>query len=105
MEQLCRLPRRFGRKHVDVTRTRLQDGRAVDSGTLASRSEPPSSDDDAVLSDSDLESNSDDGGCLSEAEGCSSTRKQSRWSKLDEQRLLAYKENKSWGVDLWQVPW
>ncbi|KAI9779869.1 MAG: hypothetical protein M1839_007182 [Geoglossum umbratile] len=88
-----------GRNHVDATRTRPQNGRAVDTRALASRrSEPPSSDDDGGLSDSDPESSSGDDGCLSEAEqGHSSTSKRSRWSDLDEQRLLAYKkEGKSW---------
>ncbi|KAI9775082.1 MAG: hypothetical protein M1839_001474 [Geoglossum umbratile] len=88
-----------GRNHVDATCTRPQNGRAVDARALASRrSEPPSSDDDGGLSDSDPESSNDDDGCLSEAEqGHSSTSKHSRWSDLDEQRLLAYKkEGKSW---------
>ncbi|KAI9770373.1 MAG: hypothetical protein M1839_003215 [Geoglossum umbratile] len=88
-----------GRNHIDATRTRPQNGRAVDARALASRrSEPPSSDDDGSLSDSDPESGSGDDGCLSEAEqGHSSTSKRSRWSDLDEQRLLAYKkEGKSW---------
>jgi len=88
-----------GRNHVDATRTRPQDGSAVDAGALASRrSEFSNSDDDGGLSDSDPESSSDDDGCLSEAEqGRSTTSKQSRWSDLDEQRLLAYKkEGKSW---------
>jgi hypothetical protein len=88
-----------GRNYVGVTRTRPQDGSAVDSGALASRrSEFSNSDDDGGLSDSDPESSSDDDGCLSEAEqGRSTTSKQSRWSDLDEQRLLAYKkEGKSW---------
>lgn len=72
-----------GRIHRNTTRTRPQDGRAVDSGALASRSEPSSSDDD---------------GCSSgDEQGCSSTSKHSRWDDIDEQRLLAYKkEDKSW---------
>ncbi|KAI9782622.1 MAG: hypothetical protein M1839_004868 [Geoglossum umbratile] len=83
-----------GRNHVDATRTRPQNGRAIDVRALASRkSEPPSNDDDSGLSDSDLESSSGDDGCLSEAEqGHSSTSKRSRWSDLDKQRLLAYKK-------------
>ncbi|KAI9769831.1 MAG: hypothetical protein M1840_003825 [Geoglossum simile] len=88
-----------GRNHVDATHTRPQNGRAVDARALASRrSEPLSSDDDGGLSDSDPESSSGDDGCLSEAEqGHSSMSKRSRWSDLDEQRLLAYKkEGKSW---------
>jgi hypothetical protein len=80
-----------GRDHVDATRTRPQEGRAVDAGALASRRSKPSiSDDDGVLSDSDSESSSDD-------DECSSKSKHSRWPDLDEQRLLAYKkEDKSW---------
>jgi hypothetical protein len=88
-----------GRDHVDATRIRPQEGRAVDAGTLASRRSKPSiSDDDGGLSDSDSESSSDDDECSSEGEqGRSSTSKHSRWSDLDEQRLLAYKkEDKSW---------
>jgi hypothetical protein len=88
-----------GRKHVDATRTRPQDGRAVDARALVSpRSKPLSSDDDSGLSDNDPEPSSDDDRCLSDDEQeRSSTSKQSRWSKLDEQRLLAYKkEGKSW---------
>jgi hypothetical protein len=88
-----------GHNHVDATRTRPRNGRAVDARALASRrSEPPSSDDDGGLSDSDPESSSGEDGCLSEAKlGHSSTSKRSRWSDLDEQRLLAYKkEGKSW---------
>jgi hypothetical protein len=87
------------RDHVDATRTRPQEGRAVDAGALASRrSEQSSSDDDSGLSDSDSESSSDVDGCSSKGEhGRSSTSKHSRWSDLDEQRLLAYKkEGKSW---------
>jgi hypothetical protein len=88
-----------GRDHVDATRTRPKEGRAVDAGALASRRSKPSiSDDDGGLSDSDSESSSDDDECSSEGEqGRSSTSKHSRWSDLDEQRLLAYKkEDKSW---------
>jgi len=88
-----------GRKHINATRNRPQDGRAVDARALASRrSESSSSDDDSSLSDSDPESSSDDDGCLSDnKQEHSSTSKQSRWSDLDEQRLLAYKkEEKSW---------
>jgi len=87
-----------GRIHRNTTRTRPQDGRAVDAGALALRSEPSSSNDDGGLSDSDSESSSDDDECSSEGEqGRSSTSKHSRWSDLDEQRLVAYKkEDKSW---------
>jgi hypothetical protein len=86
-----------GRIYRDTTRTRPQDSRAVDAGALASQSEPSSSDDDGGLSDSDPESSSDNDECSSEDEqGRSSTSKHSRWSDLDEQRLLAYKkEDKS----------
>jgi hypothetical protein len=79
-----------GRDHVDATRTRPQEGRAVDAGALASRRSKPSI--------SDSESSSDDDECSSEGEqGRSSTSKHSRWPDLDEQRLLAYKkEDKSW---------
>ena len=86
-------------RDVDATRIRPQEGRAVDAGTLAPRRSKPSiSDDDGGLSDSDSESSSDDDRCSSENEqGRSSTSKHSPWSKLDEQRLLAYKkEGKPW---------
>jgi hypothetical protein len=88
-----------GRDHVDATRTRPQDGKAVNARAFISRwSELLSSDNDGGLSDSDPESSSDDDGCSSEDElGRSSTSRQSRWSVLDEQRLPAYKkEGKSW---------
>jgi len=70
----------------------------VDAEALASQgSRPSSSDDDGGLSDSDPDLSSDDGECSSEDEQeHSSTSKHSRWSGLDEQRLLAYeKEGKS----------
>jgi hypothetical protein len=86
--------------HDDAMRSQLRYGRAVDAaGAVAPRrSELSSSDDDGGLSDSDPESSSDDDGCSSgDEQGRSSTSKQGRWSKLDEQRLLAYKkEEKSW---------
>jgi hypothetical protein len=88
-----------GRDHVDATRTQPQEGRALDAGALALRKSKTSiSDDDNGLSDSDSESGSDDDRCSSEDEqGRSSTSKHSRWSDLDEQRLLAYKkEGKPW---------
>ena len=88
-----------GRDHVDAMRTRPQEGRAVDVGALASRKSKPSiSDDDGGLSNGDSESSSEDDGCSSEDDqGRSSMSKHSRWSDLDEQRLLAYKkEDKSW---------
>jgi hypothetical protein len=91
---------RAGRDHIDATRTRPQEGRAVDTGALASRrSELSSSDDDeSGFSDSDPESGSDGDGCSSEDElGRLGTRKHSRWDPIDDQRLLAYKkEGKSW---------
>ncbi|PVH70467.1 hypothetical protein DL98DRAFT_133862 [Cadophora sp. DSE1049] len=80
-----------GRDQVDTTRTRLLEGRAVNAGALASRrSKPLINDNDSGLSDSDSESSGDDDECSSEDEGCSSTSKHSRWSDLDEQRLVAY---------------
>ena len=89
-----------GRGHVDTTRTRPQDSRAVDAGALTSqRSEPLlSSNDDSGLSDGDSESSSNDDECSAkDDQGRSSTRKNVPWEDLDEQRLLAYmKEEKSW---------
>jgi len=88
-----------GRDRVNATRTRPQDGKAVDAGPFTSRgSEPSSGDDDGGLSNSDSESSSDDDGCSSAGEqGRSSTRKNVPWEDLDEQRLLAYmKEEKPW---------
>ncbi|KAF4624746.1 hypothetical protein G7Y89_g13424 [Cudoniella acicularis] len=74
-----------GRDHVDATRIRPQEGRAVDAGALASRRSKPSiSDDDGGLSDSDSESSSDDDGCSSEGEqGRSSTSKHSRCDEVE----------------------
>lgn len=62
-------------------------------------SEPPSSDHDSGLSDSDPDSSSDDDGCSSkDGQGRASPRKNIPWGDIDEQRLLAYKkEHKSWG--------
>jgi hypothetical protein len=58
-----------GRIRSDATRTRPQEGRAVDAGALISRRSKPSiSDDDGGLSDSDSESSSGDDGCSSEDE-------------------------------------
>jgi hypothetical protein len=74
-------------------------GKAMDAEALISQGSKPSrSDDDGGLSKSDSEPDSDGGGWLSEAEqDPSSTRKQSRWSGLEKQRLLAYKnEGKPW---------
>ncbi len=84
-----------GRDHVDPTRTRPQEGRAVDAGALASRRSKPSiSDDDGDLSDSDPDVSSDDNGCSSEAEkqGGSSARMNIPWDPVDEQRLVAWKK-------------
>jgi hypothetical protein len=66
---------------------------------MSRRSEPSSSDDDSGLSDSDPDlNNADDDECLSEDDQShSSISRHSRWSGLDEQRLLAYKkEGKPW---------
>jgi len=99
-----------GRDHVDATRTRSQDGKAVDAGAFISRgSEPLSSDvDESGLSDSDPElgSDGDSDGCSSEEElGRSGTRMNVPWDPIDEQRLLAYKkEGKSWKWIFCQFP-
>jgi hypothetical protein len=85
--------------HRDATPIRPQNSKAVDTGALASQGgKPASSDDDGGLSDSDPDPSSDDDGCSSEDEqGPSSTRKNTQWDAIDEQRLLAYKkEDKSW---------
>ena len=86
------------RDHVDATPTRPKEGRAVDTGALASRgSEPSSGDDDGGLSDSDPDLSSDDDGCSSEGGlGRLGTRMNIPWGALDEQRLLAWKEGKPW---------
>lgn len=58
-----------------------------------------SSDDSNDSSDGNPEFSSDDNGCLSEAaQDCLSTSKRSRWSDLDEQLLLTYKEEGKFGV-------
>ena len=98
-----------GSDHVDATRTRPKEGRAVDAGALALRgSEPSSSNDDGGLSDSDPElgSDGDRDGCSSEDElGCSGTKMNVPWDPIDEQRLLAYKkERKSWKWIFRQFP-
>jgi hypothetical protein len=99
-----------GRDHVDATRTRPQDSKAVDAGAFISRgSEPSSSDDDeSGLSDSDPElgSDCDSDGCSSEDElGRSGSRMNVPWDPIDEQRLLAYKkEGKSWKWIFRQFP-
>jgi len=99
-----------GREHVDATRTRPQDGKAVDVGAFTSRGSKPSSsdDDESGLSDRDPELGSDgDGdGYSSEDElGRSGTRMNIPWDPIDEQRLLAYKkEGKSWKWIFRQFP-
>ncbi|PVH87780.1 hypothetical protein DL98DRAFT_509343 [Cadophora sp. DSE1049] len=79
-ERLCRLSRRQA----------LSSTTPLQPYVTQQGSESASSDDDSGLSDDD--------GCSSEDEQKrSSTSKHSRWSDLDEQRLLAYKkESKSW---------
>jgi hypothetical protein len=87
------------RNHVDTTCTRPQDSAtAVDTEALLSQGSKPPSSDDGSLSDSDSDLSSNDNGYSSkDKQGRSSTSKHSRWSDLDEQRLLAYKkEGKSW---------
>jgi hypothetical protein len=69
----------------------------IDVGAPVSEKVEPSSSGDDDSSDGDPQSSSDDDGCSSVAEqGRLSTSKQSRWSDLDEQLLLAYREGKSW---------
>ncbi|KAF8846737.1 hypothetical protein BDZ45DRAFT_755683 [Acephala macrosclerotiorum] len=89
------------RVHDDATRSQLWYSKAVNTvGAIAPRgSELFSSDHEAGLSHSGLNSSSNDGVCSSRDEqGRSSTSKHSRWDGIDEQRLLAYKkEDKSWG--------
>jgi hypothetical protein len=85
--------------HRDTTHIRPQHGKAVDTKSLALHgNEPSSRDDDSGLSDSNLSPSGDNDGYSSKDElGRSCTSKHSRWSGLDEQRLLAYKkEGKSW---------
>ncbi|KAL5330895.1 hypothetical protein ACEPPN_000420 [Leptodophora sp. 'Broadleaf-Isolate-01'] len=73
----------------------IQQSRGCRSSS--SQGSKPSSSDDGGLSDSDSDPSNDDDGCPSEDEqGRSRTSKHSRWSDLDEQCLLAYKEGKSW---------
>merc|ERR1711964_757249 len=84
-----------GRDYVDATRTRPQDGKAVDTGAFTSRgSELSSGDDD------------ESGKCSSEDElFCPGTRINVPWDPIDEQRLLAYKkERKSWKWIFRQFP-
>jgi hypothetical protein len=78
----------------DATHIRPQRGKAMDTKAFASHGGELSSSGD----DSDLSPSSGNDGCSSEDELCRScTRKNSRWSDLDEQRLLAYKKGgKSW---------
>jgi hypothetical protein len=57
----------------------------------------PSSDNGSDLSDSNPDLSSDDDGCSSEGEfGRSGSNMNIPWDALDEQRLLAWKEGKSW---------
>lgn len=88
----------LGRIHKNTTCTWARDGRAIGTGSLASRSEPSSSDADGGLSDSDLEySNDDNKYSRGSAQGRSTTRMNFIWEAVDEQRLLAYKrEDKPW---------
>ncbi|TVY13332.1 hypothetical protein LARI1_G008575 [Lachnellula arida] len=91
-----------GRDHIDATRSRPEDGRAIDAGPFISRgSEGLSSDEDqSGLSDSDPEpgGDCDNDGCSSEDElGRLDLRMNVLWDPIDEQRLLVYKkEGKSW---------
>jgi hypothetical protein len=88
-----------GRDYVDTTRTRPQEGRAINARALALRSsELSSSDEDGShLNDSDPNLSSDDEGSSTEDEPHPSTRMNIPWEKLDEQRLLAWKkEGKPW---------
>jgi hypothetical protein len=56
-------------------------------------------------SDGDPDFSSDNGDSSEAEQGRSSTSKQSRWSHLDEQRLLAYKkEGKSWSWAFHKFP-
>ncbi|TVY20230.1 hypothetical protein LARI1_G001640 [Lachnellula arida] len=94
-------PSKTGHMHGGAASVRHWHGKVADAGATTSLgSEPSSSDDDSDSSsgDPDPDPSSDEDGCSSEADqGRSSTSKQSRWSGLDEQRLLAYKkEGKSW---------
>ncbi|KAG4414830.1 hypothetical protein IFR04_012018, partial [Cadophora malorum] len=99
-----------GRDYVGATRTRPQDGKAVDAGAFtALRSELSSGDDDEsglIHSDPELGGDGDSDGCSSEDElFCSGTRTNVPWDPVDEQRLLAYKkERKSWKWIFRQFP-
>jgi hypothetical protein len=75
-----------------ATRIQPQHGTAINAEAITSqRCKLFSLDDDGGWSDSDPDP-SDDDGCSSEDEQRRShTSKHSRWSDLDEQRLLAYK--------------
>jgi len=88
-----------GRTHDSAASVRHWHGKAVDAGATASPgSELSSNDDDSDSSNSDPDLSSDDDEDSSAAEQRrSSASKQSRWSDLDERRLLAYeKAGKSW---------
>jgi len=67
--------------------------------------EPSSSDDNNDSSDGDPDFSSDNGDSSEAEQGRSSMSKQSRWSYLDEQRLVAYKkEGKSWSWTFRKFP-
>jgi hypothetical protein len=92
------IPAEAGHDHVDVTRARPQDGKAVNARD----------NDESGLSDSDPELGSDGDG-----DGCSSEDELVRlgmrmnvpWDPIDEQRLLAYKkEGKTWKWIFRQFP-
>jgi hypothetical protein len=78
--------------------TTLQYSKDFGAGALLpEESEPPSSDDESALSDSDHDLSSDDDACSSTKKQGSSIRMNIPWDPVDEQRLLAYKkEGKSW---------
>jgi hypothetical protein len=64
-----------------------------------------SSDEEGGLSDSDLESSSNDDGCISGDEQCLSTNEHNQYDDINEQRLLAYKkEGMLLRLDLQEVP-
>jgi hypothetical protein len=83
-------------KYVNVTRTQPHDDRAIDVLAVAwQNSELSSSNHNDRLYNSDSEPSSEDYGCLSDNEQQrTSTSKQNRLSKVDEQHLLA--QGKPW---------
>jgi hypothetical protein len=94
-------PPKIGYIHGGAGNVRHRYGKAIDAGAIISLGSELSSsgdDSDSSNSDPDPDPSSNDDSCSNEADhGRSSTNKQSRWSSLDEQRLLAYKkEGKSW---------